>query len=387
MSNKYADQVYKILELAQSEAKSFNHEYVGTEHLLLALARAGGSGTDVLQTFHVQEGDVRLEIEKLVSRGPSPVTASVLPLTPRANRVLEYAREEARIMNQNPLGAEHLLLGLFREPGGVSAQVLLNLGLKLDQLRQEAMKTRLLQMKMVERAVRPVRAATARKRKMREELLAHLTAIYEEELTRGHDAPSAMNEAAARFGNPDELARDLQDALPYSERIGYRMERWFGWRAPESAARYSLRVAVQLFFLLLLGLCPIVASIVLVAGADASIWKALRPFAALLIFIPVDEFLIGVLYFKMRDALWGAFGASRSGRNAFSFLVGIGLVVFGTGIGFFALGSSQRIGEAQLLQAVAAAVVLPLFFLLMARVSGLTEISDTVWACLDLDNS
>ena len=82
-------------------------------------------------------------------------------------------------------------------------------------------------MKIVERAVRPVRATSGRKRKMREELLAHLTVIYDQEQARWNDPAKAIQEAAARFGDSAELACELQNALPFTERLGYTMERLF----------------------------------------------------------------------------------------------------------------------------------------------------------------
>jgi hypothetical protein len=386
MSARFTDQAQKALDLANEEAIGLRHHYVGTEHLLLALTQAGtGTGADVLKSFGVEADNVRLEIEKLISRGTDAVTTGQQPLTPRAKRVIEYAREEARIVNQKLIDAEHLLLGLFREPDGVAARVLLNLGLSLRQVREEALRVRLLQMKIVERAVRPVRATSGRKRKMREELLAHLTAIYEEEQARWNDPAKAMHEAAARFGDPAELAGELQDALPFTERLGYTTERFFGWRAPESAARYMMRVAVRLFFLLLLLFCPIVGVVAVVAGLDISAWKALRPLAALLLFLPVSQFLLGILYFKMRDALCGAFGAPRSLSKTFEVALGMASVVFGLALGFIAVTAWDRLGEAPVLQtSCAAAFLAPLFLLLQARVHGPTEISDTVWECLDL---
>jgi ATP-dependent Clp protease ATP-binding subunit ClpC len=93
----------------------------------------------VLKNLDVDLRKVRLEVEKLVKSGPDMVTMGKLPQTPRAKKVIEYAIEEARNLNHNYVGTEHLLLGLLREHDGVAAQVLMNLGLKLEEVREEVL--------------------------------------------------------------------------------------------------------------------------------------------------------------------------------------------------------------------------------------------------------
>jgi len=128
------------MALANQEAQRFNHEYIGTEHILLGLVKEGsGVGANVLKNLDVDLSKVRLEVEKLVKSGPDMVTMGKLPQTPRAKKVIEYAIEEARSLNHNYVGTEHLLLGLLREHEGVAAQVLMNLGLKLDEVREEVL--------------------------------------------------------------------------------------------------------------------------------------------------------------------------------------------------------------------------------------------------------
>ncbi len=128
------------MALANQEAQRFNHEYVGTEHILLGLVKEGsGVGANVLKNLDVDLRKVRLEVEKLVKSGPDMVTMGKLPQTPRAKKVIEYAIEEARNLNHNYVGTEHLLLGLLREQDGVAAQVLMNLGLKLEEVREEVL--------------------------------------------------------------------------------------------------------------------------------------------------------------------------------------------------------------------------------------------------------
>ncbi|MDP6046857.1 MAG: Clp protease N-terminal domain-containing protein, partial [Phycisphaerae bacterium] len=140
MFERFTERARKVMALANQEAQRFNHEYIGTEHVLLGLIKEGsGVGANVLRNLGVDLPKVRMEIEKLVKAGPDMVTMGKLPQTPRAKKVVEYAIEEARNLNHNYVGTEHLLLGLLREHDGVAAQVLLNLGLKLEEVRGEVL--------------------------------------------------------------------------------------------------------------------------------------------------------------------------------------------------------------------------------------------------------
>jgi len=140
MFERFTDRARKVMALANQEAQRFNHDYIGTEHILLGLVKEGsGVGANVLKNLGVDLRKVRLEVEKLVKSGPEMVTMGKLPQTPRAKRVIEYAIEEARNLNHNYVGTEHLLLGLLREQDGVAAQVLMNLGLKLEDVREEVL--------------------------------------------------------------------------------------------------------------------------------------------------------------------------------------------------------------------------------------------------------
>ncbi|MCL4197572.1 MAG: ATP-dependent Clp protease ATP-binding subunit [Phycisphaerales bacterium] len=140
MFERFTDRARKVMALANQEAQRFNHEYIGTEHILLGLVKEGsGVGANVLKNLGVDLRKVRLEVEKLVKSGPDIVTMGKLPQTPRAKKVIEFAIEEARNLNHNYVGTEHLLLGLLREHDGVAAQVLMNLGLKLEEVREEVL--------------------------------------------------------------------------------------------------------------------------------------------------------------------------------------------------------------------------------------------------------
>src|SRR5246127_2357860 len=140
MYERFTDRARKVMQLANQEAQRFNHEYVGTEHVLLGLIKEGsGVAANVLRNLDVDLRKIRNEVEKIVQAGPEMVTMGKLPQTPRAKKVIEYAIEEARNLNHNYVGTEHLLLGLLREQEGVAAQVLLNLNLKLDEVREEVL--------------------------------------------------------------------------------------------------------------------------------------------------------------------------------------------------------------------------------------------------------
>ena len=140
MFERFTDRARKVMALANQEAQRFNHEYIGTEHILLGLVKEGsGVGATVLKNLDVDIKKLRLEVEKLVKSGPDMVTMGKLPQTPRAKKVIEYAIEEARALNHNYVGTEHILLGLLRETEGIAAQVMMNLGLKLEDVRQEVL--------------------------------------------------------------------------------------------------------------------------------------------------------------------------------------------------------------------------------------------------------
>jgi ATP-dependent Clp protease ATP-binding subunit ClpC len=140
MYERFTDRARKVMQLANQEAQRFNHEYIGTEHVLLGLIKEGsGVAANVLKNLDVDLRKIRLEVEKLVQSGPDMVTMGKLPQTPRAKKFIEYSMEEARNLNHNYVGTEHILLGLLREQEGVAAQVLMNLGLKLEEVREEVL--------------------------------------------------------------------------------------------------------------------------------------------------------------------------------------------------------------------------------------------------------
>ncbi|AQQ72223.1 ATP-dependent Clp protease ATP-binding subunit ClpC [Limihaloglobus sulfuriphilus] len=140
MFERFTDRARKVMVLANQEAQRFNHEYIGTEHLFLGLVKEGsGVGATVLRNLGIDIRKVRIEVEKMVKSGPNVVSLGKLPQTPRVKRVIEYAIEEARSLNHNYIGTEHILLGLLRETEGIAAQVMLNLGVNLEDVRDEVL--------------------------------------------------------------------------------------------------------------------------------------------------------------------------------------------------------------------------------------------------------
>jgi ATP-dependent Clp protease ATP-binding subunit ClpA len=137
MYERFTVRARKVMQLANQEAQRFNHEYVGTEHLLLGLVKEkAGLAAVVLKRLGIGLPDIRLEVEKIIQSGPANlVTPGRLPQTPRAKKVIEYAIEEARNFEHNYVATEHLLLGLIRDWESVAVQILLNLGIRLDHVR------------------------------------------------------------------------------------------------------------------------------------------------------------------------------------------------------------------------------------------------------------
>ncbi len=141
MLEKFTDRARKVINLARQEAERLGHEFIGTEHILLGLVKEGsGVAANVLENLGVDMEKIRLEVEKYISSPGETISASSsLPFTPKAKKVLELAMEEARNLEHNYIGTEHLLLGVLREHDGMAAQVLLNLGVKLEDVRAELM--------------------------------------------------------------------------------------------------------------------------------------------------------------------------------------------------------------------------------------------------------
>jgi ATP-dependent Clp protease ATP-binding subunit ClpC len=139
MSKKpYTERAQLVVLIAQEEAKRLNHDYLGTEHLLLGLIALGkGVATQVLSNLGVDLLLVRSEIEKIIGTGDNVMWLDDIPFAACAKNALKLADEEVQNMGHNYVGTEHLLLGLIRERGGVAARVLENIGIRLDIVRAE----------------------------------------------------------------------------------------------------------------------------------------------------------------------------------------------------------------------------------------------------------
>ena len=141
MMNNFTPRAQQVLALARKEADRFNHNYVGTEHLLLGLIKLGqGVAVNVLQKMGLDLETVRMEVEKQVGSGPETKMVGNIPYTPRVKKVLALAGKEAKALNHSYVGTEHILLGLLREGEGVAARVLKNLEVDIERTRNEILK-------------------------------------------------------------------------------------------------------------------------------------------------------------------------------------------------------------------------------------------------------
>jgi len=141
MNDKFTERVRKVIYLARDEANRLQHEYIGTEHILLGIIREGeGIAARVLKKMGLNLEQIQKAIENIVHPTGDTLTLGEIPLTPRAKRILELSVEEARLLNHNYVGTEHLLLGLIREGEGVAARVLLELGVDRKKVRNELMR-------------------------------------------------------------------------------------------------------------------------------------------------------------------------------------------------------------------------------------------------------
>ncbi len=141
MHDKFTERVRKVIYLAREEAARLQHDYIGTEHLLLGVIREGeGIAATVLNNLGLDLDAIRQAVESMVAATGGTLTIGEIPFTPRAKRVLELSVDEARQLGHNYVGTEHLLLGLIREGEGVAAQVLLELGVDRKKVREETLK-------------------------------------------------------------------------------------------------------------------------------------------------------------------------------------------------------------------------------------------------------
>ncbi|RME02670.1 MAG: ATP-dependent Clp protease ATP-binding subunit [Planctomycetota bacterium] len=140
MFDRFTDRARKVIGLARYEAQRFNQEYIGTEHILLGLINEGsGVAAAAVRNIGIDLQDICQEVEKMIKVGPKPVPMGNLPFSKKAKRVLDLSVEEAANLGHSYVGTEHLLLGLIRENTGIAAKVLQNLGVKLEEVRDEVL--------------------------------------------------------------------------------------------------------------------------------------------------------------------------------------------------------------------------------------------------------
>jgi ATP-dependent Clp protease ATP-binding subunit ClpC len=138
MFERFTDRARRVVVFAQDEARGLNHNWIGTEHLLLAVIREGhGVGAKALESMQISLDAARQQVESMIGRGQNPVGDGHIPFTPRAKKVLELSLREALQLGHDYIGTEHILLGLIREGDGVAAQVLVSLGCDLNRARQQ----------------------------------------------------------------------------------------------------------------------------------------------------------------------------------------------------------------------------------------------------------
>ena len=137
MFERFTDRARRVVVLAQEEARLLNHNYIGTEHILLGLIHEGeGVAAKALESLGISLEAVRSQVEEIIGQGGSSPSGHI-PFTPRAKKVLELSLREALQLGHNYIGTEHILLGLIREGEGVAAQVLVKLGADLSRVRQQ----------------------------------------------------------------------------------------------------------------------------------------------------------------------------------------------------------------------------------------------------------
>ncbi len=137
MFERFTDRARRVVVLAQEEAKMLNHNYIGTEHILLGLIHEGeGVAAKALESLDISLEAVREQVQEIIGQGQQAPTGHI-PFTPRAKKVLELSLREALQLGHNYIGTEHILLGLIREGEGVAAQVLVKLGADLNRVRQQ----------------------------------------------------------------------------------------------------------------------------------------------------------------------------------------------------------------------------------------------------------
>ena len=202
MFEKFTDRARRVVVLAQEEARMLNHNYIGTEHILLGLLHEGeGVAAKALESLGISLDVVRQQVEEIIGRGQQELSGHI-PFTPRAKKVLELSRREAGQLGHNYIGTEHILLGLIREGDGVAAQVLVKLGADLNRVRQQVIQL------IAERP--PLEGAPITEMQTRLDVLESRLAALEQQAGTLPDT-SDLDEQIAQVRREKESAVDAQD--------------------------------------------------------------------------------------------------------------------------------------------------------------------------------
>ena len=178
MFERFTDRARRVVVLAQEEARMLNHDYIGTEHILLGLIHEGhGVAAGALEALGITDEAVRQQIEEIVGRGKKPARSGHIPFTPRAKKSLELSLREALQLGHNYIGTEHILLGLIREGEGPAAQVLTAMGADLDMVREQVIEILHDRQPKDESGTRRSGKGGRRKRKLLAEILDRLESI------------------------------------------------------------------------------------------------------------------------------------------------------------------------------------------------------------------
>jgi Clp amino terminal domain, pathogenicity island component len=211
MLERFTDRARRVVVLAQDEARMLNHDYIGTEHILLGLIHEGeGVAAKALESLGISLDAVRQQVEQVIGRGQQAPSGHI-PFTPRAKKVLGLSRREALQLGHDYIGTEHILLGLIREGDGVAAQVLVKLGADLNRVRGEV-----IHMLHGHSAEEPVSARPAERerrllvRKSRLEAIEQRLTAIEQRVGIGPDT-SDLDEQIAQVCREKESATDAQD--------------------------------------------------------------------------------------------------------------------------------------------------------------------------------
>ena len=212
MFQRFTDQARRVVVLAQEEARMLNHNWIGTEHLLLGLIREGdGVAAKALESLGISLQAVRQEVEAIIGQGEQ-VPSEVIPFTPRSKKVLELSLRESLQLGNNYIGTEHILLGLMRESDGVAAQVLIKLGANLNRVRQQVIQPlHGYQGKEPKSARRwPQEGAPATEVQARLDVIEARLAAVEQRVGTGADT-SDLDEQIAQVCREKESAIDAKD--------------------------------------------------------------------------------------------------------------------------------------------------------------------------------